>query len=134
MKIEQVERSAFWNAVGGKQFDACIAGFSVPLQMQLDEMWGSDLQRSHFNIPSFRNRRADEILAGARRAVRETDYAAEWKEFQALLRREQPCTFLYWLNDLVAVNKRVRGTSMGILGVAYRAEEWCTEPIVASGR
>lgn len=134
MKIEQVERSAFWNAVGGKQFDACIAGFSVPLQMQLDEMWGSDLERSRFNIPSFRNRRADEILAGARRVARETDYAASWKEFQALLQREQPCTFLYWLNDLVAVNKRVRGTNMGILGIAYRAEEWHTEPVVASGR
>ncbi len=124
VKIEQLERSVFWNNIMEKKFDACIAGFSVPLQMQLDEFWGSDLQKARFNITSFRNKRVDEILTGARQIGKETDYAGEWKEFQVILHQNQPCTFLYWMNDLVAVNKRIHGTQMGILGVSYHAGDW----------
>ncbi|MBI1807034.1 MAG: hypothetical protein HYR76_08305 [Ignavibacteria bacterium] len=122
--IEQVERSVFWSDLMEKKFDACIAGFSVPLQLQLDEWWSSDLERSRFNLTSFRNKRVDEILAGTRRIVKETDHANAWKEFQTILQDEQPCTFLYWMNDLVAVNTRIQGIEMGILGIAYHAGDW----------
>jgi len=124
MKIEQVERSAFWADVMDKKFDACIAGFNVPLQMQLDDLWGSDLTRSRFNLTSFRNKRVDEILAGAKTVARDTDCAGAWKEFQVILQREQPCTFLYWMNDLVAVNNRLKGTNIGVLGIYYHAADW----------
>jgi peptide/nickel transport system substrate-binding protein len=124
VKIEQLERSAFWARVMDKDFDACIAGFNVPLQMELDELWGGDLERCRMNLPSFRNARIDEILAGAKHVARESDYAREWKEFQAILQREQPCTFLYWMNDLVAVRTGVRGTGISTLGMTHGAEEW----------
>ncbi len=132
MKIEQVERSVFWDKVIQKKFDACIAGFSIPLQIQMDELWGGDLERSLMNIPSFRNKRVDEILHGAKRILRNSDYAGTWKEFQVILHKEQPCTFLYWLNDLVAVNKRVKGAHVGLLGVTHRAEEWYVADAAAS--
>src|SRR5262249_46918403 len=70
VKIEQVERSVFWGDLAEKKFDACIAGFNVPLQMQLDLMWGSDLEKAPLNLVSFRNRRVDEILAGANRVTK----------------------------------------------------------------
>ena len=73
---------------------------------------------------AFRNKRIDEILIGAKHVEKEVDHAAAWKEFQAILQQEQPCTFLYWMNDLVAVNRRIHGTSIGILGITNRAGEW----------
>jgi peptide/nickel transport system substrate-binding protein len=124
VKIQQEEHAAFWGEILAKNFDACIAGFNVPLQMQLDELWGGDLAQSRFNIPSFRNDRVDEILKGARSVRQETEYAHEWKEFQEIILREQPCTFLYWLNDLVAVNNRVRNTNIDPLGITYHAADW----------
>jgi peptide/nickel transport system substrate-binding protein len=124
VRIEQLERSAFWSRVVDKNYDACIAGFSVPLQMELDELWGGDLEKCRMNLPSFRNARVDEILAGAKRVEQESDYAPEWKEFQAILQQEQPCTFLYWMNDLVAVRKCVHGTDISTLGITHGAEEW----------
>jgi peptide/nickel transport system substrate-binding protein len=132
VQIEQVERSVFWKELMQKKYDACIAGFSVPLQMQLDEIWGSDLRRSPFNLVSFRNKRVDEILKEAKRIQKETDHAASWKEFQAILHNEQPCTFLYWLNGLVAVNRRVHGTEIGVLGTLHHAWEWHVESPSAS--
>jgi peptide/nickel transport system substrate-binding protein len=127
VQIEQVERSVFWKDLMQKKCDAWIAGFSVPLQMQLDEMWGSDLKQSPFNLVSFRNKRVDEILKGAKHVQRETDHAAAWKEFQVILHSEQPCTFLYWMNGLVAVNKRVQGIDIGALGTLHHAWEWYVE-------
>ncbi|MGA9365620.1 MAG: ABC transporter substrate-binding protein [Bacteroidota bacterium] len=132
VQIEQVERSVFWKELMQKKYDAWIAGFSVPLQMQLDEMWGSDLRKSPFNLVSFRNKRVDEILKGAKRIQKETEYAAAWKEFQVILYDEQPCTFLYWLNGLVAINRRVRGTEIGVLGTLHHAWEWHVESPLAS--
>ncbi|HLX13461.1 MAG TPA: ABC transporter substrate-binding protein [Bacteroidota bacterium] len=128
MKIEQQERGAFWGAIMDKNFDACIAGFNVPLQMQLDELWGGDLQKSRFNIPSFQNIRIDEILAGARQVSQETDYAPQWKEFQRIIEHEQPCTFLYWQTDLVAANNRIHHANIDALGITYNAADWEEAP------
>ncbi len=124
MRIEQVERATFWQEVTTRKYDAWLAGFSVPLQMQLDDLWGSDLGKHPFNLTGFRNARIDEILATARTLKGETDGASLWKEFQKIVHDQQPCTFLYWINSIVAVNKRVRGTQIGVLGTTHRAWEW----------
>ena len=133
MKIEQVERGTFWQEVTTRTYDAWLAGFSVPLQMQLDDLWGSDLQKYPFNLVGFRNRRVDEILAAARLLQLETDGAPLWKEFQEIVQREQPCTFLYWINNIVAVNARVRGTQVGVLGTTHNAWDWYIGSSKATG-
>lgn len=124
MSIEQVERATFWQEVTARKYDAWLAGFSVPLQMQLDDLWGSDLEKHPFNLTGFRNARIDKILAAAGTLKTEAEGAALWKEFQKIVHDEQPCTFLYWINNIVAVNKRVRGTRIGVLGTAHHAWEW----------
>ena len=124
VNIEQLDRATFWSDLMDRKFDAAIAGFNVPLQMQLDELWGSDLSKARFNLTGFQNARIEEILEGARHVKKETDHAGAWKEFQVILQEEQPCTFLYWLNDLVAINNRLQGTNIGVLGISYHAGDW----------
>ena len=124
MQIEQVEKGTFWEEVTTRKYDAWLAGFSVPLQMQLDDLWGSDLQKYPFNLTGFRNARVDQLLASARSLAREVDGADLWKEFQVILHDEQPCTFLYWINSIVGVNTRVKGTNVGVLGTTHKAWEW----------
>ncbi|MEK9136729.1 MAG: hypothetical protein AAB393_06360, partial [Bacteroidota bacterium] len=77
-----------------------------------------------FNLTGFRDKRIDRILAAVKGLQAEIDGASLWKEFQVIVHEEQPCTFLFWINNIVAVNKRVRGTSIGILGTTHRAWEW----------
>jgi peptide/nickel transport system substrate-binding protein len=124
MKIEQVERGTFWQEITMRKYDAWLAGFSVPLQMQLEDLWGSDLAMHPFNLVGFRNSRVDAILALTKSLKAETDGAALWKEFQAIVHEQQPCTFLYWINNIVAVNKRIHGAHIGILGTTHHAWEW----------
>jgi peptide/nickel transport system substrate-binding protein len=92
--------------------------------MQLDDLWGSDLRKYPFNLTGFRNARIDKILATVRNLKSETDGASLWKEFQRIVHEEQPCTFLYWINSIVAVHRRVRGTRIGVLGTTHEAWEW----------
>lgn len=124
MKIEQVDRSTFWGDLMQRKYDAWFAGFSVPLQMQLDELWGSDLRRYPFNLAGFQNKRVDAILAEARNLQNDSDGANLWKEFQVIVQREQPYTFLFWINNIVGVNARLQGTQIGILGVTHNAWDW----------
>ena len=124
VKISQVEPATFWEDLIERKYDAWLAGFSVPLQMQLDELWGSDLKRYPFNLTGFRNARVDQILATARTLTEEKDGAPLWKEFQSIIHNEQPCTFLYWIDNVVGVNKRVRGMHIGVSGTTHKAWEW----------
>ncbi len=124
MTIEQVERGTFWNDVMARKYDAWFAGFSVPLQMQLDDLWASDLNRYPFNLAGFRHKRVDEILSSVKTLNKESDGAGLWKEFQSIVHREQPCTFLFWINNIVGVNKRLQGTHIGILGTTHKAWDW----------
>jgi len=126
VRIQPIDGSVFFPTLIEKKYDACVAGFEVPLQIQMDDFWNSDLRRYPFNIVSFRSRRVDQILEKARASVNEIDAAPLWKEFQAILHQEQPCTFLFWSDKLVGVNDRVQGTTIGVLGTTYHAWEWHT--------
>jgi len=126
MRIQPIDGSVFFPTLMEKKYDACVAGFEVPLQIQMDDFWNSDLYRYPFNIVSFRSRRVDQILEKARASANEIDAAPLWKEFQAVLHQEQPCTFLFWSDKLVGVNDRVQGTTISVLGTTYHAWEWHT--------
>lgn len=126
-KIEQVERATFWNDLMERRYDAWIAGFRLPLQMELDAWWSSDLKRAPFNLVGFRNSRVDEILRATKTISRETDAASLWKELQYIVHEEQPYTFLFWINDLIGVNRRVKGVNIGVLGATHKAWEWNVE-------
>jgi peptide/nickel transport system substrate-binding protein len=133
MNIRQVERGTFWQDVTARRYDAFLAGFSVPLQMQLDDLWGSDLARYPFNLAGFRNARVDRILEEARNLRNETDGADLWREFQVIVQQEQPYTFLFWINTITGINKRVRGSDISVLGTTHHAWSWSTDSTRATG-
>jgi peptide/nickel transport system substrate-binding protein len=122
--IEQVERSIYWQSLMAKSYDAWIAGFEVPLQIQLQEFWGSDLQKNPFNISSYQNERVDRILKDAQLSTNEKDSGPMWKEFQSILHRDQPFTFLFWEDRIVGVNSRIRGTDINVVGTFHSAPQW----------
>jgi peptide/nickel transport system substrate-binding protein len=124
MTIEQVEPGTFWDNLMQRKYDAWYAGFSVPLQMQLEDLWGADLAKYPFNLTGYQNARVDAILKEVKLLPRETDAAHLWKEFQSIIAEEQPCTFLYWSNSLVGIHERVKGYSPNTIGITHGAWNW----------
>lgn len=124
MKIAKAERSVYWQSLIEKKYDAWIAGFEVPMELKFEGFWGSDLKKNQFNIFSYRNARVDSIVNTASFITDPDAAARSWKEFQQLLHAEQPCTFLFWENRLVAVNTRIAGTDINRLQTIRSAYAW----------
>ena len=127
MKIEQVERGTFWDNLLARKYDAFFAGFSVPLQLQLDDLWGSDLAKYPFNVTGFRNPRVDAILAASKNFANEEESGPLWKEFQCIINDQQPCTLLYWVDQITGINNRIEDTHIGIMGTMQQAWDWHLE-------
>ncbi|HLP14903.1 MAG TPA: ABC transporter substrate-binding protein [Bacteroidota bacterium] len=124
MKLAKAERSVYWQSLLEKKFDAWIAGFEVPMELRMEGFWGSDLKKSPFNIFSYRNARVDSIVNTAYLMTNQSDATRSWKEFQQILHAEQPCTFLFWEDRLIAVNQRIRNTDINRLHTLYSASQW----------
>ncbi len=124
VKISKVERSVYWQNLLEKKYDAWIAGFEVPMELHLEKFWGSDLKKNSFNIFSYQNNRVNKIVNAAAYSTDQNVSAQSWKEFQQILYDEQPCTFLFWENRLVAVNKKIKGIDVNILGTLQNSYRW----------
>ncbi len=131
-RIEFVERSVFWPDLLAKKYDAWIAGFEVPLEMRLDDMWGSDLQKNPFNVLSYRQPAVDRLLKHLRTLRTSIGGAADIRAIQTLIAEDQPCTFLFWERGMIGLSRRVRGVHSTVLAMTHDAWNWETAP--ASGR
>ncbi|MGE5315484.1 MAG: ABC transporter substrate-binding protein [Acidobacteriota bacterium] len=123
-RLAKAERSVYWQSLLEKKFDAWIAGFEVPMELRLEGFWGSDLQKSPFNIFSYRNPRVDQIVNSAYGMGSTPAAAQSWQEFQRIIDEDQPCTFLFWENRLIAVNRRIGHADINRLSVFGSAYRW----------
>jgi peptide/nickel transport system substrate-binding protein len=122
VNIQAVEATVMYQNVEQKKYDAFIAGFRVPLAIDPSDRWGSI--HNPFNTVAFSNPRVTELLKLGLSVANERDAGPFWKELQLILHQEQPCTFLYWIKDIVGVNPRLRNTSINVLGVTDRMWDW----------
>jgi peptide/nickel transport system substrate-binding protein len=88
------------------------------LHSRLANVAGST-NRSSVTIPAL-DRLIDEV-SGATDQARQRQLFAEMTE---LLQREQPITFMYWLNELAASRKSVQGVQMDPRGEFMSVPEW----------
>jgi peptide/nickel transport system substrate-binding protein len=75
--------------------------------------------RSSVAIPAL-----DRVIDLAAVATDEAQARAAWKQITEILNREQPLTFLYWLNELAAANRSVQGVTMDARGEFSSVPQW----------
>ena len=75
--------------------------------------------RSSVTIPAL-----DRVIDQAAVATDEAQARAAWKQITEILNREQPLTFLYWLNELAAANRSVQGVTMDARGEFSSVPQW----------
>ncbi len=47
-----------------------------------------------------------------------------YKKFQEIIHEDEPATFLYWIDDIVAYNKRIKNITISPLGAVQKCWEW----------
>lgn len=125
VQFEALEGSALYDRLRRKDFDAAYTGWSAGLWVEPANAWAKD---SEFNFYSYQNPKATALLeAGAK----ESDAAKArqiWNDFQQVVYDDQPYTFLYWMDEIVAINGRFENTSIDLISPYHHLEAWSVPP------
>lgn len=122
--IETMEMSAFINKLFGHELDAFMAGWTIPLPIDLQPFWHSDFNRSSFNLSGFRNSEVDKILDALEAVKSREGKVVLYKKIQELIHENEPVTFLYWLDVKTAFNSRIENININPLGAIQQCWNW----------
>ncbi len=75
--------------------------------------------RSSVSLPGL-----DRAIEQASAATDEAQARAAWAQITEILNREQPLTFMYWLNELAAANRSVQSVTMDARGEFLSVPQW----------
>jgi peptide/nickel transport system substrate-binding protein len=124
VNIETIELGVLIDYLYEKNMDAWLIGWYVPIPIDLKISWYSDLQRTPYNFAGYQSRKAAEILDKISVETDEEKINDLYKEFQKIIYEDQPVTFLYWVDNIVAYNKKIENIDVNPLGAIHHCWKW----------
>lgn len=121
---EKMELGTFIDNLYEKKFDAWMAGFGIPIPLELKPYWYSDPNSGFLNFSSYQNDEVDNILDQLEADITDEIKNENIKKFQKIIHNDEPVTFLYWTPNLVAYNKRIKNINITAYGVITHCWEW----------
>jgi peptide/nickel transport system substrate-binding protein len=127
-KLESQESVVFFSNLHDRKLDAWLAGWQIGLEIDPLDGWGSDLKKSRNNLTGYSNPRIDKLAELAKEKMDPTGAKEYWLEYQEILHRDQPVTFLYWMKETHGFSKRIEGEDLNISGTFYNLDDWKLRP------
>ena len=124
MNIEQLELGMLINRINTKSADAWMASWIIPIPLDLKFSWYSNLATTPMNFPSYQNKELDALLDKLETKISWPQKNEIYKKIEALLYRDQPVTFLYWIDNIVAYNKKIKNIDVTPLGTIHHCWLW----------
>jgi len=122
--IQSLEMGAFVERLMKRDFDAWIAGWTIPIPIILNPYWNSDPEIGFLNFSSYRDEEKDLILDSLQLRLTDPDKIRLYKNLQKIFYEDEPVTFLYWTDNIIAYNKRISKVKFSMLGLVKNAWEW----------
>lgn len=120
---QKLETNVYNNGLRNREFEAFIAGMAIAVWPDLSGQVGSDLEKNAFNVCAFGHTMVDSLLP-----VSLNDASGDaLRRIQAILHTEQPVTYLYWFDNLVAIQNRLENTHVDFLSAYSHYENWTTD-------
>ena len=108
-----------------RKFDAYIGAWSVTPDPDCYQLFHSSQIGEHqFNFVSYKNKTVDELLVEGRRTLDQNKRQKIYRRIHSILHEDQPYTFLYVPNHLIAIHKRFKGYKMNSNGIMTHPERW----------
>ncbi|MDP2308643.1 MAG: ABC transporter substrate-binding protein [Pseudomonadota bacterium] len=123
--LEPLHGAVFFTRLRTGDYDAALSGWSASLYVDPSVIWGPD---SEFNFTRYRNPEVARLL---REGLAEPDSARSaviWQELQQIIYEDQPYAFLYWTDEIVAVDKRFLDAKIDVLGAWRDLASWHVSP------
>jgi peptide/nickel transport system substrate-binding protein len=123
VEIQTIERATLIQKLRQKQFDAYMGGWSTSFNIDPTPIFHSS-SVNLFNFISYANPRVDHLIEIGREEMDRSKAAKIWKEMQEVIYHDQPYTFLFWKDRIVAVNERFRNVTPIPLSALYGLKNW----------
>jgi peptide/nickel transport system substrate-binding protein len=124
VKIEPLEQGVFMEKMFTHKLNAWLAGWSVPIPLDLKPYWYSDPKQGSFNLVSYKNSIVDELLDKIDKSKAGNDKNILYQKVQETLYQDEPVTFLYWIDNNVAYNNRLENIKITPLGSVHHCWYW----------
>lgn len=122
-----VEKNELVDGLISRKYDAWISGWSIEIPLNLESYWTSDPQKSMLNFVNFSNEELEKIFSKLKTAVNTDEKVALYKNLSEIFIKEEPVTFLFWTNNIIVCNKRIKNLIFSPLGLFTNAWEWKIE-------
>ncbi|NNJ52045.1 MAG: hypothetical protein HKP17_02660, partial [Ignavibacteriaceae bacterium] len=122
--IKELETGVFIDGLFNRGFDAWIAGWTIPVPVDLNPYWNSDPEVGFLNFSSYQSEEKDELLEQLQEKLSEKEKIKLYKKLQKIFKKDEPVTFLYWFDNIIAYNKQISKIGFSILGLVKNASEW----------
>jgi peptide/nickel transport system substrate-binding protein len=122
MEIIKLEWAVFIQRIQGHDFDACTLGWSLGWESDPYQVWHSSQADKGSNFIGFKNAEADRIIEEARKEFDPDKRHQMYHRLHEIIHEEQPYTFLFTMEALVAVSRRFQNVNVYRMGLAPR--EW----------
>jgi len=123
VNVEKVEWTSLVKQLQSKDFDACVNGWSTSYYIDPTPIFHSS-STDLFNFISYNNPEIDRLIESGRVEMDRSKSAEIWKNFHELVYKDQPYTFLFWIDKAVAVNGRIKNAMPIALSPVYNLENW----------
>lgn len=124
VKVEKLEFGVLMDGVLNRKLDSWILAWFIPLPIDLKTYWFSDLKQTRMNFAGYQSEEADKIMLELEKKHSKEEYIELMKKFQQIISDDQPVTFLYWFDNIVCYNKRIKNITINPFGPVQRIWEW----------
>jgi len=128
MTIRQLEWATFLENLTKRKFDAVTLRWAIPVDQDPYQVWHSTQTERGSNYPGFKNAEVDRILEEARLEFNREKRDVLYRRWHEILHEEQPYTFLFNRQVLVAVDKRFVNVRVYPRGLDT-TEWWAPQPL-----
>jgi peptide/nickel transport system substrate-binding protein len=124
--IEKLEPEVFFQKMFNRELTAWVAGWTVPIPLDLKVFWYSKLSETPLNVTSYQNNDADKLLEKIELTQNPEERNAFYKKLQEIIYKDNPVTFLFWDDKITAYNKRIKNITASPLGIFHNCWNWST--------
>jgi peptide/nickel transport system substrate-binding protein len=123
-ELKLIEQNELVDGLLSRRYDAWIAGWSIEIPLKLDHYWSSDPDKGMLNFSSFSNYELEKLLNQVKPSQDESEKIPIYKNASNIFKENEPVTILFWSDNIIAYNKRVKNISFSPLGLFYNAWNW----------
>ncbi|MCU0406068.1 MAG: ABC transporter substrate-binding protein [Ignavibacteriaceae bacterium] len=121
---EKMELGTFIDNLYERKLNSWMAGWGIPIPLDLKPYWYSDQNVAVLNFQSYNNSEVDKILDRLEDKLSNEKKYELIKEFQKIIHQDEPVTFLYWTPNIIVYNTKIKNLKITPYGVLVHCWEW----------